>query len=65
MRDPARIEGILDLIADIWQRHPDYRLTQLIMNAANPRDPCPELYYLDDDELRKRLEAYRSTHHPD
>ena len=65
MRDPARIEDLLELIADIWRRNPDYRLTQLLMNAASPSDPCPEFYYLEDSELVKKLEAYRSTYHPD
>jgi len=65
MRDPARIEVLLDLIADVWRRHPDYRLAQLLINAANPSEPCPEVYHLEDDELAKKLEAYRSTYHPD
>ena len=35
MRDPKRIEPILSLIREIWTKHPDLRLTQLIMNALN------------------------------
>lgn len=65
MRDPARIEVLLDLIADIWRRHPDYRLTQLLINVANPSDPCPEVYYLEDDKLAEKLETFRDTYHPD
>lgn len=33
MRDPARIERILDLIGAEWHKYPDQRLGQLIENA--------------------------------
>ena len=56
MRDPNRIEPMLQLIRDIWYKAPDLRLTQLIMNALNMNlDP----YYIEDDELKKALEKYK------
>jgi uncharacterized protein YihD (DUF1040 family) len=56
MRDPKRIEPILSLIREIWTKHPDLRLTQLIMNALNiNRDP----YYIEDDDLEKALVEYK------
>ena len=56
MRDPNRIEPMLQLIRDIWYKAPDLRLTQLIMNALNMNlDP----YYVEDDELKKALEKYK------
>jgi len=52
MRDPERIDEILELISDIWHKNPDLRLCQLLSNAAI-RSSWPEkdLYYLEDDEL--------------
>jgi hypothetical protein len=35
MRDPGRIKPILGTIERLWQQNPDWRLGQLITNAAN------------------------------
>lgn len=52
MRDPERIDGILNELGEIWKGYPDLRLGQLLLNVA--RDPM--LYYIEDDELMARLE---------
>ena len=52
MRDPERIDGILNELGEIWKCYPDLRLGQLLLNVA--RDPM--LYYIEDDELMVRLE---------
>lgn len=58
MRDPNRIEPILGLIRKIWYRAPDFRLTQLIMNALKMNsDP----YYVEDDKLKKALEDLKKS----
>lgn len=55
MRDPARINHILKLVEKIWVKHPDLRLTQLIMNALRMNsDP----YYVEDDKLEDALKLY-------
>lgn len=52
MRDPKRIEPMLELIREIWYKYPDLRLTQLIMNALKMnQDP----YYVEDEKLEKAL----------
>lgn len=55
MRDPKRIEPMLELIRRIWVNSPDLRLTQLIVAAARTGVPCPELFYLEDDKLHAKL----------
>jgi hypothetical protein len=55
MRDPARIETVLSTLRRIWKEHPDLRLGQLFVNAARPEQPCPELFYLEDDALVEGL----------
>lgn len=35
MRDPARIDRMLDLLRTIWHRNPDMRLMQLLLNSSN------------------------------
>jgi hypothetical protein len=55
MRDPQRIKPIISLIEEIWNKAPDLRLTQLIMNALGINyDP----YYIEDDDLEKALNEY-------
>ena len=52
MRNPKRIEPMLALIREIWNKYPDLRLTQLIMNALKMnQDP----YYVEDEKLEKAL----------
>ena len=48
MRDPKRIPEILDRIKTQWEKFPDMRLGQLILNAIN--NPTT-LYYVEDDKL--------------
>ena len=55
MRDPKRIEEMLELIKEIWENAPDLRLTQLIMNSLNMNgDP----YYIEDADLLKSLKKF-------
>ena len=54
MRDPKRIDVILDMIETIWRAEPDLRLAQIIMNAyGKPGDPYG---YEDNDLLEDLLE---------
>lgn len=54
MRDPNRIEIILDGIKNIWKENPDLRLGQLLCNVL--RDPA--LYHVEDEQLVRMLELY-------
>lgn len=54
MRSKHRIDAILNKLEEIWTLFPDLRLGQLLLNVS--RDP--ELYYLEDEELIKKLEKY-------
>ena len=54
MRDPKRIPKVLNSIKSHWEKFPDMRLGQLIMNAVN--NPTM-LYYLEDDQLVESINA--------
>ena len=55
MRDPARIDRMLELVRKVWYDAPDLRLTQLIMNELRMNsDP----YYVEDQILEDALKAY-------
>lgn len=51
MRDPKRIEVILQEISNIWHKYPDLRLGQLIGNVLEGAS----LYYVEDDGLVNAL----------
>lgn len=55
MRDPARIDEMLALVRTVWLQNPDLRLGQLIIAASKPKEPCPEIFYIEDAQLSKRL----------
>jgi uncharacterized protein YihD (DUF1040 family) len=60
MRDPERIPKTLKALEEIWKRHPDLRLGQLLVIAAAKHVGafrCPEVFYLEDDDLINELES--------
>ncbi|HEY4262957.1 MAG TPA: hypothetical protein VGM98_22545 [Schlesneria sp.] len=61
MRDPNRIDSLLEAIRDLWQRQPEMRLGQLLVNVMRPSQPCPEVFHVEDDQLARKLEEYRAT----
>lgn len=59
MRDPGRIDDMLELLRKIWQLEPDLRLGQLIFNAARIRESeLRDVYSIEDGTLRKGLVGY-------
>jgi uncharacterized protein YihD (DUF1040 family) len=59
MRDPARIDEMLELLREVWLLQPDLRLGQLIYNAARMRDAdLEDVFSIEDGSLRKGLVRY-------
>ena len=52
MRDPKRIERLIDLIDVIWSKNPHLRFCQIIGNCYSCQD---DTYYIEDKDLEKRL----------
>ena len=52
-RDSARIEIILNKLKEVWQKSPDLRLGQLIINVTGI-DP----YFIEDEKLIKMIEEF-------
>jgi len=52
VRDPERIERILDLIRIIWNKYPDLRLGQLLLNAQSDLS-----FHLEDEDLEAELRS--------
>jgi uncharacterized protein YihD (DUF1040 family) len=58
MRDPHRIKTILQVLGEYWSDTPDIRLGQLLLGAVKPASPCPELFYIEDEELLAKFQAH-------
>lgn len=59
MRDPARIDEVLEVLRQVWTLQPDLRLGQLVYNAARIRDPgLRDVFSIEDDSLRDGLLRY-------
>jgi len=60
MRDPERICKVLELLKTEWEKYPDLRLGQILVNIVGADTECsfscPEVFYYEDDELIKYLE---------
>ncbi len=52
MRDPKRIRPFLDRIAEEWEKYPDLRFGQLVLNTVNNK---ALLYNIEDDMFLKEL----------
>jgi uncharacterized protein YihD (DUF1040 family) len=52
MRDPDRIDRILNKLYIAWSRNPDLRLGQLISNLNNTRD----IFFIEDDVIEQELD---------
>jgi hypothetical protein len=57
MRDPQRIDRILELLREVWKIYPDYRLGQLISNLLGPGPH--DVFFLEDDEMEELLRCMK------
>lgn len=61
MRDLSRIDKILLTLKAVWEREPDLRLGQLVVNAiilsTGVEFLCSTVFYAEDDKIRQGLSA--------
>ena len=55
MRNPERIDRILNLIGKVWKKSPDLRFFQLITSMGFSGD----LFYYEDDEFEQWLKEWK------
>lgn len=58
MRDPARIDRVIEKLRDLWKLQPDMRLGQLLVNVIRPSQPCPQIFYAEDTDTEQKLTQY-------
>lgn len=59
MRDPKRIPEILEELKKAWEKNPDLRLGQIIVNIARIKEKkeetCPFVFYIEDNKILEGL----------
>lgn len=62
MRDPNRIQKFCNRLARAWEKVPDWRFGQLMVNALGemPKDP----FFPEDDEMIEYIEKYTENNSP-
>ena len=60
MRDPKRIDEILETIRSIWEKSPDLRLLQLLTNSLTKFN-SEFFYFVQDEELIESLNKYYNS----
>ena len=59
MRDPNRIYKYCFKLADIWNKVPDWRLGQFMINMVTIAEyDGNDVFYMEDDEFMKMIEDY-------
>lgn len=60
MRNPDRIQKYCNQLADIWRTVPDWRLSQLFINALRiyERQHGHDAFYVEDEEFMKFMQDY-------
>ena len=56
MATEQEIDAMLSRIRRAWKLLPELRLAQLIVNAVNPADSCPAIFYVEDQKLAEYLD---------
>jgi len=62
-KEPNIEEEVLSTLLETWSKFPKLRLTQIIVNAIAPSKPCPEIFYVEDSQLIKKLKKYKNNHY--
>lgn len=56
MRDPARIDKIIERLRALWYMNPDSRLGQLVFNVAARARPGKDIFFIEDDVMLDGIE---------
>ena len=60
MRDPKRIDRILDKVKKLWQEYPDYRFGQMVWNLSSGIDS--NIFHIEDDLMETLIDDQLKNH---
>jgi uncharacterized protein YihD (DUF1040 family) len=58
MREPERIDRIIDLLRETWHLESGFRLTQLIMVVSDKAQDAGALWHVEDATMEEKLRSY-------
>ena len=58
MRDPNRIDKVIELLREAWHLCPDFRLTQLVMVVSEKPQDVGALWHVEDDTMERELRTF-------
>lgn len=64
MRDPKRIDKMINLLRDVWHANPDMRLGQLMLNLTRNsqlEDDINRIWHAEDEEWVDLMQRYLTT----
>lgn len=61
MRNPKRIDPLIEELREFWKAHPDWRLGQLVENAYSYAGGryAPDAFYMEDETFLEGLKIMR------
>lgn len=62
MNEQISQEEMIDVIGQVWNKFPELRLTQLLLNVLPNEIQAEEIYYLENTDLMKLLKQYVENH---
>jgi hypothetical protein len=65
LRDPSRIEVLLELLRQYWKQNPDLRIGQIITNLSSSKRMSIDPYYIEDDMIINSLKEELSLRDKD
>ena len=58
MRDPNRIDPIIEALRQAWKASPEFRLGQLVESQGLFQEPELDPFYMEDDEMLLALKRW-------
>ncbi len=60
-KEPGLEQDVLTALKETWEKYPELRLSQLIINAISPTKP-EHMFYLEDSKLLALLNDFKNPH---
>jgi len=58
MRNPERIDRIVNLVRECWQLEPGFRLTQLVMVVSGHPENGASVWHDEDESMERKLQSF-------
>lgn len=49
---------LLQKLEVAWDKNPELRFAQLMVNVIKPKEPVPEIFYINNDDLMNKVNSW-------